>query len=177
MSAATARRHTPADPLLLAHDVAQLAALLPGADNAERQTLQAIHEAIAPWRLGQASPEEVRIQVALLANAAFIHGPDLSHPECWMLGLISSLLGACRVFELKPFGSEASRVASSDLAEYVATEVIRTFVALAHSVPASTPLGVSPKLYGVVGEDVARRIEGLSKVAMLKTFGTRGTLQ
>ena len=166
-----------ATPLALAHEITEIAAQLPGVDNAERQALEAIHQAIVPWRLGSASEEDVRITAAALASIAFTREPDLSKPECWMLGLISSLLGACMMVELHPSGSEASRVASSDLAEFVATEVIRTFVALARSVPASTPLGVSPKLYRVVGEDVARRIEGLSKVAMRKTFGSSGTLQ
>ena len=164
-------------PLVLAHEIAQMAALLPGADNAERQALQSIHQAIAPWRLGLAKEEEVRITVAALASSSFARGPDLSKPEVWMLGLVGSLLSACHMVEIHPFGTAASSVAPSDLAEFTAAEVIRTFVALARSVPASSPLGVSPKLYRVVGEDVARRIEVLSKVAMRKTFGTRGTLQ
>ena len=166
-----------ATPLALANEIAEIAALLPGVANAERQALQAIHQAIVPWLLGSASEEDTRIKVAALASVAFMRGPDLRKPECWMLGLVSSLLGAVSMRELNQSSSGVARVASSDLAEFVATEVMRTFVALARSVPASTPLGVSPKLYRVVGEDVARRIEGLSKVAMRKTFGSSGTLQ
>ena len=115
--------------------------------------------------------------MALLANAAFIHGPDLSHPECWMLGLISSLLGACRVVELKPFGSAAAGGGpTSDLGHVVVTHILQTFSALIRTVPPSLPLGVTPALYRVVANDVGRRIDSMGEVAMRKTFGTGGSL-
>ena len=109
-----------ASPLLLAHEVAQLAALMPGADNAERQALQAIHQAIVLWRLGQATEEAVSIKAAALASGAFMRGIDLSRSECWMLGLVSSLLGTCSTVDLHSSGSETSRIAASELAQFVA---------------------------------------------------------
>lgn len=166
MSAATA--------VILVHEIAKLAALLSDADNAERQALVAIGQAVVPLRLGQATVEEVSIKAAAIANSAFMREPDLSRPECWMLGLVSTLLGACQVVELQPGCSAAS---GADAGHFVVTQILRTFSALIRTVPTSLPLGVTPALYRVVANDLGRRFDGIGEVAMRKTFGTGGTLQ
>ena len=178
MSASKQRQGASANPLIVAHDLAQMGLLLPSTDNAERKALQAVHEAIVPWRLGQATEEDVRIKVVAIANTAFLHAPDLSRPESWILGAISSLLSACTMVELHSTVSAVSRGgAVPDLGHFVVMQIMRTFSTLIRTVPSSLPLGVTPALYRVVANDVGRRIDGMGEMAMRKTFGTGGPLQ
>lgn len=178
MSAAKQRQRAPANPLIVAHELAQMGLLLPSADYAERKALQAIHEALVPLRLGQATEEDVRIKVAAIANTAFLLQPDLSHPESWILGAISSLLGAGTMDQLHSVVSAVSSGRGTpDLGHFVVTQIMRTFSTLIRTVPKSLPLGVTPALYRVVANDVARRIDGMGEMAMLKTFSAGGTRQ
>ncbi|MDP1532416.1 MAG: hypothetical protein Q8N44_18495 [Rubrivivax sp.] len=173
MSAGSPDQRQAAGPLLLAHEVVQLAALLPGPDNSHRRALQEVHRAIVPWRLGRAAEADVRVEVAALSSAAFMHELDLGRPECWMLGLVSALLGAGVGIDLPASRDGPSRAATGDLAEVVARQLVHTFAEVARTAPTALPLGVSPKLYRVVGGDVARRIEAAAAVAIRKTFGTK----
>lgn len=178
MSAPKQGQRAPANTLIVAHEWAQMGLLLHGVDNAERKALQAIHEAIVPLRLGQATEEDVRIKVAAIANAAFILQPDLSHPESWILGAISSLLGAGTMDQIHSMVSVVSSGRETpDLGHFVVTQIMRTFSSLIRTVPKSLPLGVTPALYRVVANDVARRIDGMGEVAMLKTFSASGPRQ
>ena len=91
----------PADPLALAHELAQLAALLPGPDNIHRQALAAIKAAIVPWWVDPANANKVQVSVAELAGPAFVRETDFGRPECWLLGAVSALLGAHTAIDRK----------------------------------------------------------------------------
>lgn len=157
-------------PMLLAHEVARLAGLLPGSDNSQRQALRAIHEAMVPWCLGQADEAAARSKVAEIAIAAFLMGTDLGQPECWMLGLIGALL------DVDPETGASARAAAQSshdeagLATAVAGQITGVCARIARQRPSSLPLGITPKLYDVVGGDIARRIEATSARTTRNTF-------
>jgi len=171
------RACVPGDPLTLAHEFAQLAALLPGPDNSHRQALAAIASAIVPWRLGTATADAVQVEVAKLAGPAFLHETDFGRPECWLLGAVSAVLGAHTAVELSATPDGMQDFDAGDIAVTVAGMAVKGCAGVARLPPEVMPKGVTPKQYMRAGEAIAKRIEDMGSAAIREGLSTGPPLQ
>lgn len=175
MSAAKPKVSPAPHPLLLAYEVAQLGTLLQGPDSSHRTALQAVHQAIEPWRTGDADEDDVLAKVAEIAGLAFTTSTDLNRPECWALGFICATLGACTALPVEEDAAPAASPSpSGDMAAAIAAQLVGVCAQVARKKPQALPLGVSLPLYQLVASDVAKRIEAAGAAAMRRAYGTSG---
>ncbi len=160
------RACVPGDKLTLAHEFAQLWALLPGPDNSHRQALAAIASAIVPWRLGTATADAVLVEVAKLSGPAFLDETDFGRPECWLLGAVSAVLGAHTAVELPATPDGMQDFDEGNIAVTVGGIVVKLCAGVARMRPEVMQKGVTPKQYMRAGEAIAKRIEDIGSAAI-----------